>query len=47
MFARIGVMLALNRGHIHEFNSDRKPHQLGAAQAGAASVSRRIFWHCG
>jgi hypothetical protein len=24
MFARIGVMRALNRGHVREFNSSRK-----------------------
>jgi hypothetical protein len=29
MFARIGVMRALNRGHVREFNSDRKPHHWG------------------
>lgn len=27
MLARIGVLWALNRHHVHEFNSDRKPHQ--------------------
>jgi hypothetical protein len=27
MFTRIGVMRALNRGHVHEFNPNRKdPH---------------------
>ena len=26
MFARIGVMRALNRHHVREFNTDRKPH---------------------
>jgi hypothetical protein len=26
MFARIGVMQALNRHHVREFNTDRKPH---------------------
>ncbi|MEH2570248.1 hypothetical protein [Bradyrhizobium sp. AZCC 2289] len=27
MFARVGVMRALNRGHVREFNPDRKdPH---------------------
>jgi hypothetical protein len=26
MFARIGVMRALNRGHVREFNPDRKDH---------------------
>jgi len=29
MFARIGVMRALNRGHVREFNSDRKDHHWG------------------
>jgi hypothetical protein len=26
MFARIGIMRALNRGHVREFNLDRKDH---------------------
>jgi hypothetical protein len=26
MLARIGIMRALNRRHVREFNSDRKPH---------------------
>ena len=30
MFARIGVMRALNRGHVREFNPDRKEHHWGA-----------------
>jgi hypothetical protein len=29
MLARIGVIRALNRHHVHEFNSDRKPHHWG------------------
>jgi hypothetical protein len=29
MFARIGVMRALNRGHVREFNSSRKDHHWG------------------
>jgi hypothetical protein len=29
MFARIGVMLALNRHHVREFDLDRKPHHWG------------------
>jgi len=29
MFARIGIMRALNRGHVREFNTDRKPHHWG------------------
>ena len=29
MFARIGVMQALNRHRVREFNSDRKPHHWG------------------
>jgi hypothetical protein len=28
-FARIGVMRALNRGHVREFNPDRKEHYWG------------------
>jgi hypothetical protein len=27
--ARIGVMRALNRHHVREFNQDRKPHHWG------------------
>ncbi len=29
MMARIGVMRALNRGHVREFNSSGKTHQWG------------------
>jgi hypothetical protein len=29
MFARIGVMRALNRRHVREFDLDRKPHHWG------------------
>jgi hypothetical protein len=29
MLARIGVMRALNRGHVREFNPDRKDHHWG------------------
>jgi hypothetical protein len=29
MFARIGVMMALNRGQVREFNPDRKDHHWG------------------
>jgi hypothetical protein len=29
MFARIGVMLALNRGLVREFNPDHKEHHWG------------------
>jgi hypothetical protein len=29
MFARIGVMRALNRGHVREFNPSRKEHHWG------------------
>lgn len=29
MFAWIGVMKALNRHHVREFNTDRKPHHWG------------------
>jgi hypothetical protein len=28
-FARISVLLALNRGHVREFNPDRKDHHWG------------------
>jgi hypothetical protein len=33
MFARIGVMRALNRGHVREFNPSQKQHHLGAEKA--------------
>jgi hypothetical protein len=33
MFARIGVMRALNRGHGREFDSTRKDHHWGKAEA--------------
>ena len=29
MFARIGVLRALNRGHVREFNPERKDHHWG------------------
>jgi hypothetical protein len=29
MLARISVMRALNRGHVREFNPDRKDHHWG------------------
>ena len=29
MMARIGVMRALNQGHVREFNPDRKDHHWG------------------
>ena len=29
MFARIGVMRALNRGHVREFDISRKDHHWG------------------
>jgi hypothetical protein len=29
MFARIGIMRALNRHQVREFNPDRKPHHWG------------------
>ena len=29
MFARIGVMQALNHHHVREFNTVRKPHHWG------------------
>ena len=33
MFARIGIMRALNRGHVREFDSTRKDHHWGKAEA--------------
>ncbi len=38
MFARIGIMRALNRHVEREFNPDRKDHHLGTPQAGARSM---------
>ena len=29
MFARIGIMRALNRGHVRDFNPERKNHHWG------------------
>jgi hypothetical protein len=29
MFARIGIMRALNRGHVREFNPKHKEHHWG------------------
>jgi len=29
MFARIGIMRALNHGHVREFNPERKDHHWG------------------
>jgi hypothetical protein len=29
MFARVGIMRALNRGHVREFDSSRKDHHWG------------------
>jgi hypothetical protein len=29
MLARIGIMRALNRHEVREFDSERKPHHLG------------------
>jgi hypothetical protein len=39
MVARIGVMRALNRGYVPEFNSSRKDTHWGKAKAGAGSVT--------
>jgi hypothetical protein len=33
MFARIGIMWGLNRGHVREFNPDRKEHHWGRRKA--------------
>jgi hypothetical protein len=38
MFARIGVMRALNRGHVREFNTSRKDSPLGAPEAETTSA---------
>ena len=34
MFARIGIMRSLNRGHVREFNPDRKDHHWGRRKLG-------------
>jgi hypothetical protein len=38
MFARIGVMRALNRGHVREFAPSRKDHHWGRWKLGSGSV---------
>jgi hypothetical protein len=43
MFARIGVMRTLNRGHVREFNTSRKePHWGGESSRGTNEV---LFAH--
>jgi hypothetical protein len=39
MFARIGVMRALNRHHVREFDLDRKTHHWGKAKAQDGSMT--------
>ncbi len=39
MFARIGVMRALNRGHVREFDSSSKDHHWGKAEIEARSMT--------
>jgi hypothetical protein len=39
MLARIGVIRALNRGHVREFNPDRKDPSLGPPKAEEGSVN--------
>ena len=39
MFARIGVMRALNRGHVREFDSTRKDTHWGQAEAEEGSMT--------
>src|SRR5437667_3980231 len=38
MFARIGIMRALNRGHVREFNPDRKGAPLGPPEVETGHV---------
>jgi len=40
MFARIGVMRALNRGVVREFNPNRKDNPLGKAEIKKGSVTK-------
>jgi len=40
MFARIGIMRALNCGHVRVFNPDRKGPSLGPPEAGEGSMTR-------
>ncbi len=42
MFARIGVMRALNRHDVREFNTDRKPPSLGKAQAEEGRIRLKV-----
>jgi hypothetical protein len=47
MFARIGVMQALNRHHIREFNTNRKPHHWGGkaqAEEGSMKDAFDLWW---
>ena len=44
MFARIGVMRALNRHVEREFSADRKRPSLGKAEAGARPVTVEAEW---
>jgi hypothetical protein len=49
MFAPIGVMQALNRHHVREFNTDRKPHHWGKATPSGSFFSNHVsaasaFW---
>jgi len=39
MFARIGIMQALNRHHVREFDLDRKTHHWGKAKAQDGSMT--------
>ena len=40
MFARIGVMRALNRRHVRDFNPPRKEHHRGAASSKRSAMNR-------
>ena len=41
MFVRIGVMRALNRGHVREFNASRKNTHWGKGEAEKGSVTNQ------
>jgi hypothetical protein len=40
MFGRIGIMKALNRGHVREFNPTRKKPHWGRRKLAQVSISR-------
>ena len=45
MFARIGVMQAINRHHVREFDPDRKPHHWGKRKLKRANNRLDLHQH--